>query len=177
MLPPLSPSHSSLQVSLTWSQTPTTCKRPLTSREPTCTPCAVLRRRSAWPGKEMTCGQSLGVTQNLSAGCTTLVFSLVGLVCPQSFKWGREWGDPAFMYTSSCKELNDISSSRPLVIKKPACQCRRHKRKGFYPWVGKIPWRRKWQLTPVFLPGESLGQRSLVGYSPWGCRVRHDRAI
>ena len=35
-------------------------------------------------------------------------------------------------------------------------------------WVGKIPWRRKWQPTPVFLPGESHGQRSLVGYSPWG---------
>ena len=34
-------------------------------------------------------------------------------------------------------------------------------------WSGKIPWRRKWQLTPVFLPGESHGQRSLAGYSPW----------
>ena len=38
------------------------------------------------------------------------------------------------------------------------------------------PLRRKWQLTPVFLPGESHGWRSLVGYSPWGCRVRHDWA-
>ena len=38
------------------------------------------------------------------------------------------------------------------------------------PWVGKIPWRREWQPTPVFLPGESHGQRSLVGYSPWGCK-------
>ena len=38
----------------------------------------------------------------------------------------------------------------------------------FSPWVAKIPWRRKWQPIPVFLPGESLGQRSLVGYSPWG---------
>ena len=38
----------------------------------------------------------------------------------------------------------------------------------FNPCVGKIPWRRKWLPTPVFLPGESLGQRSLVGYSPWG---------
>ena len=38
---------------------------------------------------------------------------------------------------------------------------------GFSPWVGKIPWRRKWQPTPVFLPGESHGQRSLVGHSPW----------
>ena len=37
----------------------------------------------------------------------------------------------------------------------------------FNPWVRKIPWRRKWQLIPVFLPGESNGQRSLVGYSPW----------
>ena len=39
---------------------------------------------------------------------------------------------------------------------------------GSYPWVGKIPWRRKWQPTPVLLPGRSHGQRSLVGYSPWG---------
>ena len=38
----------------------------------------------------------------------------------------------------------------------------------FDPWVGKILWRRKWQPTPVFLPGEFHGQRSLVGYSPWG---------
>ena len=37
-------------------------------------------------------------------------------------------------------------------------------RPGFDPWVGKIPWRRKWQPTPVFLPGESHGRRSLVGY-------------
>ena len=37
-------------------------------------------------------------------------------------------------------------------------------------WVGKIPWRRKWQPTPVCLPEKSCGQRSLVGYSPWGCK-------
>ena len=40
----------------------------------------------------------------------------------------------------------------------------------FNPWVGKIPWRRKWQPTSVFLPGESHGRRSLVGYSPQGCK-------
>ena len=44
-------------------------------------------------------------------------------------------------------------------------QCRRP---GFSPWVGKIPWRREWQPTPVFWPGESHGQRSLAGDSPWG---------
>ena len=43
-------------------------------------------------------------------------------------------------------------------------QCRRPR---FFPWVGKIPWRRKWQSTPVFLPGKSHRQRSLVGYTPW----------
>ena len=42
------------------------------------------------------------------------------------------------------------------------------KRPGFDPWVGKIPWRRKWLFIPVFLPGDSHGQRSLMGYSPWG---------
>ena len=39
---------------------------------------------------------------------------------------------------------------------------------GFDPWVGTIPWRRAWQPAPVFFSGESHGQRSLVGYSPWG---------
>ena len=48
---------------------------------------------------------------------------------------------------------------------KESCSSRRC---GFDPGVGKIPWRRAWQSTPVFLPGESRGQRSLVGYSPWG---------
>ena len=41
-------------------------------------------------------------------------------------------------------------------------------RGGFDPWVRKVPWRREWLPTLVFLPGESHGQRSLVGYSPWG---------
>ena len=48
--------------------------------------------------------------------------------------------------------------------KEPICQCRRRKRCRFDPWIGKIPWRRKWQPTPVFLPGESHEQRSLAGY-------------
>ena len=52
--------------------------------------------------------------------------------------------------------------------KKPTCQCRRHKRQGFDPWVEMIHWRRAWQSTLVFWPGESHGQRSLVVYGPWG---------
>ena len=49
---------------------------------------------------------------------------------------------------------------------KPACQSMRCKIHGFDSWVGKISWRRAQQPTPVFLPGESHGQRSLAGYSP-----------
>ena len=54
--------------------------------------------------------------------------------------------------------------------KELACQCRRHKRHRFNPWVGKIPWRREWQPTPVFLSREFHGQRSLPGYNSWGCK-------
>ena len=39
-----------------------------------------------------------------------------------------------------------------------------------HPWVGEMPWRRAGQPTPVFLSGESHGQRSLEGYTPWGCK-------
>jgi len=52
--------------------------------------------------------------------------------------------------------------------KESACQWRRCKRQGFSPRVGKIPWRRAWQPTSVFLTGESHGQRSLAGCSPQG---------
>ena len=55
--------------------------------------------------------------------------------------------------------------------KETPCQCRRQKRLRFDSWVGKILWRRAQQATPLFLPGESYGQRNLAGYSPWGCKT------
>ena len=58
-----------------------------------------------------------------------------------------------------------ITGHTLIVYKLFLLQCGRP---GFNPWVGKISWRRKWQPTPVFLPGKSHGQRNLVGYSPWG---------
>ena len=54
--------------------------------------------------------------------------------------------------------------------KEPTCQRRRHKRRGFDPWVKKIPWSRKWQPTPAFLTGKSHGQRSLVDYIHRGAK-------
>ena len=67
--------------------------------------------------------------------------------------------EPAFVDSSV------VSEGFPGGIsgKKSTCQRRRHKKCGFDPWVRKIPWRRKGQPTPVFLPGESHGQRSLPG--------------
>ena len=62
------------------------------------------------------------------------------------------------------KDVSDTSG------KESTCQWRRHKGCRFDPWVRKILWRRKWQPTPVFLPGKSHGQRSLVGYGLWGCK-------
>ena len=53
-----------------------------------------------------------------------------------------------------------------LVVKNPPVRCE------FYPRVEKIPWRRAGQPTPVFLPGESYGQKRLEGYRPWGCKSR-----
>ena len=58
------------------------------------------------------------------------------------------------------------ASQAVLVVKEPACQCRRHKRLSFNPWVRKIPYRGAWQPTPVFLPGESHEQRSLAAVVP-----------
>ena len=52
------------------------------------------------------------------------------------------------------------------------CQriCLQCRRPGFYPWIGRIIWRKEWLLTPVFLPGEFHGQGSLAWHSPWGCK-------
>ena len=75
--------------------------------------------------------------------------------------------DPGWVW---CQNFKNSESLGPLIslvvqmVENPPTM----RRPGFDPWVGKIPWRRAWQPTPVFLPGESHGPRSLAGYSPWG---------
>ena len=71
---------------------------------------------------------------------------------------------PDFLVSVPHLPVNEGASQVALVVKKPVCQCR-SKRPRFNPWVGKNPWRRAWQPSPVFLPGESHGQRSLAVYS------------
>ena len=72
---------------------------------------------------------------------------------------GHEW------VTEQRRQSFLLAFPRRVSVKELACQCRRLR---FDPWVEKIPWRRKWQPTLVFLPGKSHGQRSLVGYGPRG---------
>ena len=70
--------------------------------------------------------------------------------------------------------LKTQASQVVLVVKEPTCHCRRHKRHRFKPWVGKIPWRRAWQPTPVLLPGESPWRKEPGGLQYIGLRrVRH----
>ena len=76
-----------------------------------------------------------------------------------------EWGAIAFSGIYVCMLFHCHTSG-----KESTCQRRRRKRFRFNPWVGKIPWSRKWQPTPVFLPRKFQGQRNLAGYSPWGHR-------
>ena len=77
------------------------------------------------------------------------------------------WTPRHILALSLLCSCNSLGLQGGAVIKNLPANSRRRKRCEFDPWVGKIPWRRAWQPTPVLLPGESHGQRSLVGYSPW----------
>ena len=66
------------------------------------------------------------------------------------------------------EKVQDLKLTTGIRGKEPACQCRRHKRCTFDPWIRKITWRRALQPTPVFLPGESHRQKSLACYGPKG---------
>ena len=102
--------------------------------------------------------------------------SLVPL--PRSYPLPHPW--PCMLYNIRNRLSFNLRELEVIILhagfpgsasgKEPACQCRRHKRHEFNPWVGKIPWRRAWQPTSVFLPGESHGQRGLVGYGLWSLK-------
>ena len=65
-------------------------------------------------------------------------------------------------------KLTFVVISETLLVAQMGKNLLQYRRPEFNSWVGKIPWRREWQPTPLFLPGESHGQRSLADYSPWG---------
>ena len=92
--------------------------------------------------------------RGLSFDCDILVMSTW---CPNAQIFGNLCQRPPGLLAASCHPPRWLSG------KEPTCQCRRQKRCGFDPWVRKICCSRKWQPTPVFLPREFHGQRSLAG--------------
>ena len=100
-------------------------------------------------------------------------FTNISMSYTEQFHCGKErmgWFlETAFVFCVT----TGIREGLPGGTVETACQCRRHRRLGFNPWVGKIPWRRKRPPTPVFLPGESHGQRSLkLQFIRWKSRTR-----
>ena len=107
-----------------------------------------------WSPNLVTTGNRYGLLSNRSVAlgnsseyCITKDVELINI-------WIRVWSKIGLPWWLSCKELTCLEG--------------RHGRHKFNPWVRKIPWRRKWQPIPLFLPGKSHGWRRLVGYSPWG---------
>ena len=90
-----------------------------------------------------------------------------GLPSMGSHRIGHDWSDLAAA-VAAAEQYEGFPGG---TVAGRSCQCRSCKRNGFDPWIGKIPWSRKWQPSPVFLLGKFLGQRSLVGYSPWGSKA------
>ena len=93
------------------------------------------------------------------------LFPVPGILQARVLEWG------AIVFSNIDYYIILIGLPRWLSGKESACQCRSHRRCGFYPSVVKIPWRRKWQPTPIFLPEESHGHRSLVGYGTCGQNI------
>ena len=87
------------------------------------------------------------------------------LYCRQILYQLSHKGSPSWIKVDS---KSTIELPRWHSGKELAFQCRRHERLGFDLWVGKIPWSKKWQCTPVLLFGKFPGQKSLVGYRKWG---------
>ena len=111
-----------------------------------------------------------------SVGVSPLLkyFLFIVLVVP-GLRWGMRDVQSSSWHAGSF-QLWPVGSRASLGLSgiESACPCGRP---GFNSCVGKIPWMRKWQPTPVFLPGKSHGQKNLKGYSPQGCkRVRHNLA-
>ena len=102
----------------------------------------------AWKGREVN-DQAL----RLRHEGPPLVVQWLRLCAPKAGAWGL---------------VPDLPSQVALVIKNPLTNAGDIRNGGFDPWVGKIPWRKVWQSTAVFLPGEAHRQRGLAGYSPWG---------
>ena len=119
--------------------------------EPTCQ-CRRISEAGSIPGSGRSPEEGMAIHSSILAWRIPWTEEPAGLQSMGSQRVGHDWSNLACMHAAI----------------KNKCQCWRPKRHWFDCWVRNIPWRRKWQPTPVFLPGESHRWRSLLGYSPWG---------
>ena len=101
---------------------------------------------------------------------TNKLFWISNCIARKTRKFQKQWGERGPHLQKQDLQVTLLVWGLPRCCsgKESTSPCRRLRCVGSVPWVGKIPWRRKWQPIPVFLPGKSQGQRDLVGYSPWG---------
>ena len=98
--------------------------------------------------------------------------TIIAMAASWNWKKSPQFGDPHQQW--ACDWWHAEMFWCGSVGVEPACQCRRHKRRRFHPWVGKIPWRRAWQAIPVFLPGESPWTEEPGGLQSMGSqRIGH----
>ena len=138
-------------------------KSPLAPRPWSCQPCTTTTEpcsRACAPQQETPPQWDASTRQLESSRCLPQLEK----ARVQPWRWGAAKNKLLFLKSEFTATVLSSGSSGY----KPACRCRRRKRCGFEPWVGKIPWRRAWQPIPVLLPGELHRQRNPAGYSPLG---------
>ena len=139
-----------------------------------------------WAGDKMIDLSLTLVVHSFIHACISVIWQLNAVFQASYFCWGQDseqyWNSSIFLWSLvEGIELLDNGRQSSFIEnmgwrrhfpggacgKESTCQCKRCR---LDPWVGKIPWSRKWYPIPVFLPGKSHEQRSLVGYIPWGCK-------
>ena len=130
-------------------------------------------RTMCWSGRQGTQGHrppSAAKQQNLLGQIIQILQALFFSISRLNLKSTKQ-------YACTYHSITFLLPNRELLLVKIVSYQPFNTEYVFSLWVGSIPWRRKWQPTPVFLPGTSHGQRNLVGYSPWGRRVRYHLVI
>ena len=130
---------------------------------------------AAWGSGNSTCGGIIQTRLKVQQCFFSVLW--LNLLKPQfPLQWTSKFTVSIKDSVAGVQQMGAATGSKGLPSwlsgKESTCQCRR---RGFDPWVRKIPWDKKWQRTPLFLPWQSHGQKRLAGYSPWHHkRVRHN---
>ena len=112
------------------------------------------------------CGRGNSKIENKFRSRLCLTLLLMFVWSYESLYFGKRWEYQTFVKVAEIKAKRNLTFCKHNDSKSTY----NGRRPRFYPWVGKIPWKREWLPTPVFFPEEFHGQRSLVAYSPQSCK-------